>query len=541
MKVLSSLIEYKVCKKCQVKITRSSSYCKGCQLKLDQAVRFFAYDQEPAPKTNKKKVIQENVWVVNPSTTKKHIQVTQICPLERNTFTHLTNTGFESLEHFSNYIINSDKVCISQTILTLSWDLKSMPHINWILDSNQNIIPAVNAVKNTDAYQIPPVARSLQILTNPVFWEELIRLYITKFHSIVPVFNLKYFNPRTMDQALLSAIYFCGYQFYEHKTDQLSEYMESFSQSNLKRIRFKPSMVNAQALVIYSYVYKNQGNLALGRIYDTHLIKMCECLGIHIDSNLFDEPSNHNRRILFLRMATVNHNMNGGLKPYLCFVPDLPEYNSSLYHESWQTLPTAFSHYGDLDPAKRELDATFTSINHEFSNQILYLLSIKKEYKLTKEEYQALGKSNLEQLTIIFNAHMEKYELLRLKYPMYGTEIDGFINLLKLSYYGMSITIVDQLKIMQKKSEKYALSKIYDACNELTELTLSSAGNDIYSQFYVYLTCLTYISYYKHLNKAQKLVANTKFQKIYEKLLPMENLNNFIYLIIQIGKKLINE
>lgn len=425
--------------------------------------------------------------------------------------------------------------------MTLSWDLKSIPHINWILDSNQNIIPAAHAVKNTDAYQIPPVARSLQILTNPMFWEELIRLHITKFHSIVPAFNLRYFNPRIMDQALLSAIYYSGYQLYADKTDQLTEYMESFSQSNLKRIRFRPSLANAQALVIYSYIYKNQGNLALGRTYDAHLIKMCECLGIHIDSNLFDESSNYNRRILFLKMAAFNHNMSGSLRPYLCFVPDLPEYNSSLYHESWQTLPAAFSHYGDADPTKRELDSIFTSINHQYSNQILYLLSIKKEYKLTKEEYQALGKSNLEQITIFFNAHMEKYELLRLKYPMYGTEIDGFINLLKMAYYGISIAIVDQLKIVQRKSEKYQLTKIYEACNELTDLTLSSAENDLVTQFHVYVACLTYISYYKHLSKAQKLVASTKFQKIYEKLLPMENLNNFMYLIIHIGKKLINE
>jgi predicted amidophosphoribosyltransferase len=63
MKVLSSLIEYKVCKKCQVKITRSSSYCKGCQLKLDQAVRFFAYDQEPAPKPNKKKKVIQGIYI----------------------------------------------------------------------------------------------------------------------------------------------------------------------------------------------------------------------------------------------------------------------------------------------------------------------------------------------------------------------------------------------------------------------------------------------------------------------------------------------
>ncbi|KXN65004.1 hypothetical protein CONCODRAFT_13567 [Conidiobolus coronatus NRRL 28638] len=517
MKVLSSFIEYKVCKKCQVKIIRSSSYCKGCKLKLDQAMRFFAYDQEPTLKTNKKKTFQENLLIVTPSTAKKHIQVTRLCPLERSIFTNLTNTGFESLDHFSNHIINLDRICILQIILTLSWDLKNIPRINWMLDANHNIIPAVHVVKNTNDYQTLPVARRLQILKNIAFWDELVRLYITKFHLIVPIFNLKYFNPRTMDQALLSAIYFCGYQFYEYKTNQLSEYMESISQSNIKRIRFKPSLTNAQALVIYSYVYKNQGNLALGRIYDAHLIKMCECLGIHIDSNLFDESSNHNRRVLFLKIAVANYNMNGGLNPYLCFVPDLPEYNSSLYHQSWQTLPAAFSHYGDTDRVKRELGAIFASINHEFSNQILYLLSMKKEYKLTKAEYQALCKSNLQQLAIIFNAHMEKYELLRLEYPMYRTEIDSYINLLKLSYYGISINIVDQLKIMQKKYKNYALTKIYDACNELTNLRLNSTENDIYTQFHLYLTCLTYISYYKHLSKVQKLAANTEFQKIYKK------------------------
>jgi hypothetical protein len=449
--------------------------------------------------------------------------------VERNTYTYLNIAKFRDLEHFTSFMVNSKRISYSQLIITLSFDLNSVPKISQIIENSN--LTMNSGILLPELYQMPPIARSLQIIFQQAFWDELVKLYINQFHPICTIFNLKHFDPKSTPSSLLAAIYYCGYHYYDQKTVELTDYMESFSKANLKRILFKPSLSNAQAILVYSYAYQLRGDLNLSRKFQSHLIHMCSALGIHIDTKMFSESTQFNRKTLFLKLAVLGNSLNGGLKPFLNYTPDLPEFDSGLYDSKWQQLPSNLIKYSDPDRVKRELISTYTVIIHKFCDQILYLLNVRDRTEITCKTF--------ENLKSYYTLHLYKTQCLIFEYPQYSTELELFISFIKLTYYDIGIGMLDELST-NPLMEPYSTQKLLELSDSMADLVMASEHKYIFYRYYLHLAALTYLNCYKRLNVDKKQLTEAKFKKIMDYLSSGTDYNSHIASILELGLKLIS-
>jgi hypothetical protein len=449
--------------------------------------------------------------------------------VERNTYAYLNIAKFRDLEHFTSFMVNSKRVNYSQLIITLSFDLNIVPKISKIIENSNILQNSTNLLP--EVYQMPPIARSLQMLFQQAFWDELIKLYISQFHPISTIFNLKHFDPKSTPSPLLAAIYYCGYHYYDQKTVELTDYMESFSKANLKRILFKPSLSNAQAILIYAYAYQLRGELNLSRKYQSHLIHMCSSLGIHVDTKMFSESAQFNRKTLFLKLAVIGNSLNGGLKPFLNYIPDLPDFDRGLYDAEWQQLPSNLIKYSDHDRVKRELISTYTVIIHEFCDQILYILNVRDKTEITCKTF--------ENLKSYYTAHIYRAQCLIFEYPQYSNELELFISFIKLTYHDIAIGILDELST-NPLMEPYSTQKLLELSDSMADLIMASGPKYIFYHYYLHLAALTYLNCYKRLNADKQQFTKVKFERIMDYLRSSPGYNNHIACILDLGLKLIN-
>ncbi|KXN70178.1 hypothetical protein CONCODRAFT_163571, partial [Conidiobolus coronatus NRRL 28638] len=343
------------------------------------------------------------------------------------------------------------------------------------------------------------------------------------------IFNLKHFNPKSTPSPLLAAIHYCGYQYYSQKTIELTDYMDRYSKTNLKRILLKPSLSNAQAILIYSYTHQSRGELNLARKYQSHLIHMCSALGIHIDTKMFSESTQFNRKTLFLKLAVVGNSLNGGLKPYLNYVPDLPEFDSRLYDSKWQQLPSSLNKYSDPDKVKRGLISTYTTIVHEFCDQILYLLNVRDTTEITCKTF--------EKLKSYYTSHLYRAQCLFFEYPQYSTELEYFSSFIKLNYYDIGIGLLDELCV-NPLTEAYSTQRLLELSDSIADLIITSETTHIFYHYYLQLAALTYLNRYKSLNASKQQLTKVKFKRIMDYLSSSPACNNSITSILELGLKL---
>jgi hypothetical protein len=388
---------------------------------------------------------------------------------------------------------------------------------------------------------LTPVARSLQLLTQQSFWDELIVNYLARIHRAIPTFNLRNFDPKIISPSLLSAIYYIGYCCRLEKTDELTGYMEEMAKRNLKKIRFRPSLSNVQALVIYTYAFRLQGKLKQARLYQSHIMRMAYNIGIQIESNIFNEFEAYDRKAAYMKLAFVNHNMNGPLKLYSNDILDLPDYEERFYDPKWQTLPKQTIKYGDSEKLKRELTARCTVIIQKFSDQVLYSISYCQLITSKSTSMDVSFCSNLAELEKEYFECLNDIMDLKTQYSKYSEEIEAIMILVKLLYYDISIAILDNIKIRQSPIQKETILKLYGVCNQLYHQVMSlPKPNEMY-HYFLHLIGLTYLNCFNYLNSRDKLATKVKLNKILDSIEPLDPINNLIYLVFKIGLQSINQ
>ncbi|KXN70177.1 hypothetical protein CONCODRAFT_7321 [Conidiobolus coronatus NRRL 28638] len=533
MKILSNLVEYKACTKCEVKVIRShKKYCRRCQTLINQNLKFFEYKPKSKQKTNKP---IDNIWIISPKVAKPYKTI-KLDAKEFNILTKLKSIPFENLSHFSSFIVNSNQVCFTQTIITLSWELESVPEVQWLMAGNEATV-AYPTPLQSDTPPPSPIARSLQLLMKQSFWDELIVNYLAKIHRAIPKFSLRNFDPKTISPALLSAIYYVGYYCRLEKTDELTEYMEEMAKSNLKKIRFKSSLSNVQALVIYTYAFRMQCKLKQARLYQSHIMRMAHNIGSQIESNIFNEFEAYDRKATYMILAFINHNMNGPLKLYSDDILELPSYEERFYDPKWQTLPKQSIKYEDNEKLKRELTAKYTVIVQKFSHQILYSISYCRLITSKSTSMDGSFCSNLSVLEKEYFECLNDIMDLKAQYSKYSEEIEDIIILVKLLYYDISIAILDNIKIRQSPIQKETIFKLYEVCNQLYHQVMNlPKPNEMY-HYFLHLIGLTYLNCFNYLNIRDKLATKVKLNKILDSIEPLDPINNLIYLVFKIGLK----
>jgi hypothetical protein len=113
------------------------------------------------------------------------------------------------------------------------------------------------------------------------FWDELIQLFITQFHSIHPVFNSNQLDILSLAPNCQAIFHCIGYHFKKEKTQLITQYMDKIMDVQARRMVFKPTVLNTQLFSLISSYYNLLGNYKRGRFYLELATRFSVSLGLH--------------------------------------------------------------------------------------------------------------------------------------------------------------------------------------------------------------------------------------------------------------------
>lgn len=431
----------------------------------------------------------------------------------------------------------------TQLIYHLAPDLKSIPQIKHILHNNEKLIG-----QNISSEQIPiksesknsTCSNSLNLVNDPKFWTELIKLFIQFPLPTESTFNIKNFNPAKLSQPLLIAIYYSGYQHRSQKPPELTQYMDQLFKVNLKKVLFMPSLQNIQALYIYCQVLFANGEISLTRICFTALSRMLYSLGIHLDSDKFDLNTNFNRKLIFRRVSIFDSSLVGVYKFTPNYIVELPKFWDGLYDVRWYLTPSKWSGFEEEKFVENHLKASITVINNKFYDKTCIIMDFTNNSSTKGLRNDKLFKTKLKALSLAYSEVLGLNQNLKWSYPQQAAIIEEFELSAKVSYTHLSLILLEYWKL-NRQSKDYELSqKTLEFSIGLFEL-ISQIESYKAEVFYYYLIGFSLLSNIKDFDKADKSKALKVLGKL--KVIVGKNHNEFNslnFLLFGTGLKLLN-
>ncbi|KXN67344.1 hypothetical protein CONCODRAFT_10623 [Conidiobolus coronatus NRRL 28638] len=542
MAKLTYLIEYKVCKKCQFKVVKFEDYCKKCLSMLDPSKKFIPY------KSKKSMIFDNNENSYNFATFR-------IPRLNFNNYkvqkeyllvTNFQFDQFQSLEHLTSYLICSNKFPLSCLIGELGWSIKRMPQIKRMIDSNLSLIPIATAnIEDTSIFEVRET-NGLELLYNPKFWTDLIRLYVVKQHPYLPIFNLKYFDLNLVPQALLVGIYCTGYSFWTKKSPELDHYMEQLAKRNISRVLFKPNISNLQALLLHCILFYSQCKVTEGRALLSHITRVSYLIGIHIQSGKFSSQVIYNRDLLYRKILFWQRNLNTVYKLVPSYELDVPKLIPNLYYDNWHELSKSTSAVLGLIENEVSVLSQLASLNVQYLDQSLLTLVFPVIKSQSDEEIEKMCWTRYNKLSKDFIKLSEEIKLLELRHSNCKKSSYLLQNLvdeksLKIFYLDFYLVIFEFGRLNTSQLSTEFLDKTIEICDSILDMSFKSDLTEGAIEV-SYLAGLTYMSMFTNLSEAKKLEIVSKLEilsKTFNDTLDKDNLFN--YLIFNCGKKLINK
>jgi hypothetical protein len=388
-----------------------------------------------------------------------------------------------------------------------------LPQISAIVNENKYLIPNKNEKRNTNkATEARNEDSELSLLYDPKFWEDLIRLYLINHHINCAFFHLKDLQDNKLSQPLLTAIYFMGYLYRSDKPSRITEYMKNLAKNQFKKILFKPSLQNIQALCIYFYTFITQDEYKIATSILAHLTRMCYSIGLHIDTNRFLERVNYNRKILISKIARLNKNISGCLKIKPNYLLDVPRFETSLYDPRWHLLDFSFKleNFGLED---RLILSKIAIIHNRFWDNSLVYVSFANQ-SIDPQHVGDLCLTKLKNVSLAYSKAKKSYSQLFEIYPN-SEMIKEKIQFMENVYYVFQNDILEYW--LQKGQINAQLIQII---LEYSFGILKTQLRNNRGRFSIYLAICTGFAYFKIFNyctQAQKslIINNLKFIKSY--------------------------
>ncbi|KXN69278.1 hypothetical protein CONCODRAFT_8344 [Conidiobolus coronatus NRRL 28638] len=195
-------------------------------------------------------------------------------------------------------ILNSDKssTTVSLTIQPATESIYS-PNLSTIkysfvqssqlLHSVDNLSPVQNIFHTPPNSELDPKSdcsastNSYDCFNRAEFWDELVQLFITQFHSIHPVFNSNQLDTLSLVPNCQAIFHCIGYYFKKDKTQLITQYMEKIMDVQARRMVFKPTVLNTQLYSLISSYYYLLGNYKRARFYLEIATRFSISLGLH--------------------------------------------------------------------------------------------------------------------------------------------------------------------------------------------------------------------------------------------------------------------
>lgn len=377
---------------------------------------------------------------------------------------------FKDIEHLTSYILYSNEIPYSQLVFSLGLNFKKFKQFDIIFHqlSNTQLEPelTVTNICNIHAYN----NNELSILYSKEFWIELLYLYLINFHPFNSIFNLKQFNPAKMNSTLLVAIYFKGYQYYSKKSKKLTDYMTQLALSLLKRILFKPSLTNLQAIYLLIYSLNINNETEVGRAYLSQLTRMSYLLGLNINTNKFSSGRGYDRKLVFIGISSVNRNASGSISIYPNYIAELPDIDPVLYKSEWQLLSLSLNFQ---QPYDHLYYSRLTSINSKF--KLLTLIQVtfpSKNSFSTPKKLEKFCQNRLLELNKVYVDICRDFDLLKLEFNDKMKDICSEELITKRAYLLLCLDVIEYWKLNSTALSQSLISCLIKLSCELIEKSL---------------------------------------------------------------------
>jgi hypothetical protein len=417
----------------------------------------------------------------------------------------------------------------------LNFEFRLLPQIKSEIHDSLYLIQNDQSKVNSGG-KLYHITNGLEELYNPEFWNELIRLYIIEFHKNINIFNLKYLDLDKIPRPLLTAIYCVGYNRRKLKTKELSDYMDQLEKNNIKSILFKPRLSNAQALLLHCKSLYYNFKVVKGRACYLHLIKMCYALGIHIDTDRFNDLGNYNRKAIYAKVLEVNLFTYSVFKVFYKIEYEF-QFNSQLYDASWQLLHKLVLDRLKLNDDEAKLISIATVLSNKFLDQCIHHMTFSQSLPKSDDEIENICLHKYYTLKKIYSSICKEFEILRLNFAHCLDIIDLSHDFLTVPYACAGLIILELgRRNMASVNQKFIYKSI-----ELCFKALSTVPNVKLNQsrvFNYYYASISLITLIKYADQYQK-----KEMKIIFKILKTKFLHNLKnetilpYLIFNYGEK----
>lgn len=426
------------------------------------------------------------------------------------------------------------------------WIIKRVPQIKGIIESNLSLISiAESNIKENRIFEATEV-NGIELLYNPKFWTELIRLYIVKQHPYLPIFNLRYFNLNLVPQSLLIGVYCTGYTFWTKKSPELDHYMDQLAKTNISRILFKANLSNLQALLLHCILLYSQCKVTEGRSLLSHIIRMSYSVGTHIQNGKPSSYIGYDRDLLYRKVLFWQRNLNTVYKLVPSYELDVPKLIPNLYQDYWHKLSKSTSTMLGLIENEVSLISQLASLNIKYLDQSLLTLIFPDIESQSDEEIEKMCWARYNKLSIDSIKLSEEIKLLELRYSKCEKSSYLLQNLvdeksLKIFYLDFCLIIFEFGRLNTSQLSTKLLDKTIEVCDSILDMGLTSDSMEGAIEAF-YLVELTYMSVFPNLSPTKKLEIMPKLEilsKAFKDTLDKDNIFN--YLIFKCGKSLINK
>ncbi|KXN64933.1 hypothetical protein CONCODRAFT_13672 [Conidiobolus coronatus NRRL 28638] len=372
-------------------------------------------------------------------------------------------TNFRNIEQFGSFVINSKKFSILEYILRWDHDLQNIPRIQSFMKAHKNQPKESCYRPNSKSTSV--TARPLLLILQEAYWKSLMESYFKYFHPCRPLFNLVNFNPKTASESLLSAIYFAGFIIQPNPPDEIYSYMQSYAICNIKKILFKVSLSNAQALGIYSYAFYLSGNSSLSRVCLAQFGRICHVLGISIDRKKLPILDQYNRKLAFNNVKLYYKWEKLGTPPYGLISQD-DEFDLDVYEPAYQLPNSSLNLYNNN--YENIAYSIFCCQFAKLSNLCVIINTKCRKYDYIQAKI-AIEELNIKTNEIYYNAKSSLENIINL-IPDHKINITVYLHLVKCSYIICILCIYSKMLEISNNRNLSIVQAIVDIGIELWDL-----------------------------------------------------------------------
>ncbi|KXN64832.1 hypothetical protein CONCODRAFT_80909, partial [Conidiobolus coronatus NRRL 28638] len=263
---------------------------------------------------------------------------------------------------------------------------------------------------------------------------------------------------------------------------------------------------------------------------------MCYALGIHIDTDRFEDWIKYNRRAVYMKTLLVNLFSYSVFKVFYKLEYEF-DFDSQLYDASWQLLPKLVLDKLKLNDDEAKLISIATVLSNKYADQCTQFMIFPRSLAKSDDTTEDICLGKYYTLKKIYSDICKEFEILRLKFAHCLNTIDLSQDLLTVFYSFCGLAILEFGRRNMASVNRIFIYKSIDLCFKALKAVSNVKFNQHRAYNYYYIS-ITLISLIKHADQHQKREIKSIFKTLTTRLLNVMNSEGILpYLILKYGEK----